>query len=222
MAALYLRGGEPTTALRQRFWYFLVAQLNLSNFAGHNDWRIPTLTELQSIVDTSAPGCGVFLPFPCAPAAFNNNCTPGCTVNDLQLHRHGRILDGYYRHRPHLGAKFRMDGGLQLWQRIQRRQGGPQLRRRAGSAVGLVIRRYAAKKTPAGKDSVRRRRHRDRQRGGATGVTVLCALGCSVTRTTPRRCHCAGRPARKIRTCTDRQVSTDGGSQSWYRDTNDP
>jgi hypothetical protein len=41
--------------------------LQLSGFAGHSDWRIPTLAELHTIVG------GV-------PPAFNNSCAPGCTV----------------------------------------------------------------------------------------------------------------------------------------------
>ena len=42
-------------------------------FAGHRDWRIPNVNELQSLVDYE----------PATPAidpAFNNGCTSGCTV----------------------------------------------------------------------------------------------------------------------------------------------
>ncbi len=52
-----------------------LAQLNTSPcFAHHCDWRIPNVKELQSIVDyeTYLPPVG---------AAFNNNCSPGCTVD---------------------------------------------------------------------------------------------------------------------------------------------
>jgi hypothetical protein len=69
---------------RSTIWQWL-NQLNASNFAGHSDWRIPTsggdpagssgeLAELESILD---PNCTIG---PCELAAFNNNCTPGCTV----------------------------------------------------------------------------------------------------------------------------------------------
>lgn len=47
---------------------------------GYTDWRLPTLVELQTILDTSVPGCGVS-PFttPCVDPIFNTNCTAGCT-----------------------------------------------------------------------------------------------------------------------------------------------
>jgi len=41
-------------------------------FAGHCDWRLPTLPELLTIVDTSR--------FPTVPAIFDTNCTLDCTV----------------------------------------------------------------------------------------------------------------------------------------------
>jgi hypothetical protein len=70
--------GIPTT-----IWDWLV-QLNASNFAGHSNWRIPSVgqdggtTELETIDNTSALSCGSGPP--CVPAAFNVGCTPGCTV----------------------------------------------------------------------------------------------------------------------------------------------
>ena len=45
-------------------------------FAGHCDWRIPNVKELQSIVDYEIP-----FPGPAVTAAFNTNCVAGCTVN---------------------------------------------------------------------------------------------------------------------------------------------
>ncbi|MCL2448882.1 MAG: DUF1566 domain-containing protein [Polyangiaceae bacterium] len=61
-------GGAPLTIFQ---W---VAQLNEQKFAGHGDWRIPNIKELQSIVDYET-----FLPP--VDAAFNSHCASGCTVD---------------------------------------------------------------------------------------------------------------------------------------------
>jgi hypothetical protein len=40
-------------------------------FAGHCDWRLPSIVELQGILDFSAPGCGSGIPpLPCIDPAF--------------------------------------------------------------------------------------------------------------------------------------------------------
>ena len=52
-----------------------LAQLNASPcFAHHCDWRIPNVKELQSIVDYETY-------LPPVDAAFNNNCSLGCSVD---------------------------------------------------------------------------------------------------------------------------------------------
>src|SRR5207245_11282235 len=48
-----------------------VAALNALNFAGHNDWRLPNVRELQSIVNYQTFN-------PIVSSAFNTNCAPGC------------------------------------------------------------------------------------------------------------------------------------------------
>lgn len=50
-----------------------VAGLNAANFAGHNDWRLPNVKELQSIVNYENVS-------PAVSPAFNTGCAPGCTV----------------------------------------------------------------------------------------------------------------------------------------------
>jgi hypothetical protein len=50
-----------------------VAGLNAANFAGHNDWRLPNVKELLSIIEYQS--------FPAVPSAFHNaSCIPGVSV----------------------------------------------------------------------------------------------------------------------------------------------
>ena len=50
-----------------------VAALNTAAFAGHTDWRLPNQRELESILDFANSN-------PAVAPAFNNACTPGCSV----------------------------------------------------------------------------------------------------------------------------------------------
>jgi uncharacterized protein DUF1566 len=50
-----------------------VAELNKANFAGHDDWRLPNLRELESIVDYVYHD-------PVVAPAFNHDCKRGATV----------------------------------------------------------------------------------------------------------------------------------------------
>ena len=52
---------------------YKIAILNQERFAGHDDWRVPNVTELQSIVSYGAVG-------PAVDPAFNNGCAQWCTV----------------------------------------------------------------------------------------------------------------------------------------------
>ena len=66
-------------------WQWL-NQINGTSFAGHDDWRIPTIgrdggaPQLETIVDTSVAGCGGGVP--CIAPSFNTNCADGCAAND--------------------------------------------------------------------------------------------------------------------------------------------
>ncbi len=50
-----------------------IAGLNTASFAGHGDWRLPNVKELQSIVNYQNG-------FPSVSAAFNTGCVASCTV----------------------------------------------------------------------------------------------------------------------------------------------
>jgi len=50
-----------------------IAGLNTANFAGHNDWRLPNVKELESILNYENAN-------PSVSTEFNAACVPGCTV----------------------------------------------------------------------------------------------------------------------------------------------
>src|SRR5439155_20775304 len=49
-----------------------VATLNSASFAGNNDWRLPNVKEVQSIMNYENA-------YPPLSTAFNTGCTAGCT-----------------------------------------------------------------------------------------------------------------------------------------------
>jgi hypothetical protein len=60
------------------FSNFLDTLNTLPCFAGHCDWRLPELAELQGIIDLGAAGCGTGQP--CVASVFNSSCMAGCSV----------------------------------------------------------------------------------------------------------------------------------------------
>ena len=64
-AALRLYIGQPDTpSTPSRADWTVAADLNTASFAGHTDWRVPTLQELQGILDyTDATGPAVNVAF---------------------------------------------------------------------------------------------------------------------------------------------------------------
>ncbi len=80
--------GSPYNPDGTAFTVFLATLNTPPCFAGHCDWRLPTsagccgyptgqAAELESILAAQYPNC---TSSPCVPAAFNTNCTPGCSV----------------------------------------------------------------------------------------------------------------------------------------------
>ncbi|HIJ78582.1 MAG: DUF1566 domain-containing protein [Desulfobulbaceae bacterium] len=59
---MWQRGGCDLTTIRNVHKY--VAELNRTRFAGHNDWRLPTLEEAMSLLENKVNGKGVYL-HPC-------------------------------------------------------------------------------------------------------------------------------------------------------------
>jgi hypothetical protein len=65
---------EPYTMNGTMVTEFLATLNRAPCFAGHCDWRIPNVKELQSIVDYEVP-----YPGPTVNAAFHTNCVAGCS-----------------------------------------------------------------------------------------------------------------------------------------------
>ena len=71
-------GSSPYTMNGTMVTTFLATLNTAPCFAGHCDWRIPNLKELQSIVKYEIPSPG-----PTVHSAFNTGCASGCTVDGV-------------------------------------------------------------------------------------------------------------------------------------------
>jgi len=49
-----------------------ITELNSTSFAGHDDWRLPNLFELETLINLGANG-------PATYSAFNSDCAPSCS-----------------------------------------------------------------------------------------------------------------------------------------------
>ena len=64
---------DRDTAMNWTAAFTKVGSLNSGSFAGHNDWRLPNVKELESILNYAIVN-------PPVSSAFSNGCVPSCTV----------------------------------------------------------------------------------------------------------------------------------------------
>lgn len=91
-----------------------IDQVNASNFAGHNDWRIPNVRELASLVDYS-----VGYPDVAMSTLFNTNCglhsigNAGCDVTTCSCT--GRLADYWTSSTLALGGGLASNNGWSIY-----------------------------------------------------------------------------------------------------------
>ena len=61
-----------------------MAALNSTSFGGHDDWRLPSLFELQTLLDRGTYARAMY-------SAFNTGCAAACTVTTCN-----RTVSSYY------------------------------------------------------------------------------------------------------------------------------
>ena len=121
-----------------------VATLNGTTFAGHADWRLPNLRELQSIANYQNA-------LPAVSPAFNNNCSSGCPVTTCSCTYNGDYWSSTSEALSPSHAWFvdfqdglLATGGKTGTEPVRAVRGGstscPLPRRRVGTAVGASSR----------------------------------------------------------------------------------
>jgi hypothetical protein len=69
--------GAPFNGDGEVYTTFLIDGLNTPGFAGASDWRLPTITELNTILLPQEYPCATS---PCVPSEFDSGCVPGCAA----------------------------------------------------------------------------------------------------------------------------------------------
>jgi hypothetical protein len=80
---------DATFSWPDAFTVFIATLNTAPCFAGHCDWRLPNVKELQSIVNYDNIS-------PAVSSAFNNSCVSGCTVLTCSCTTSSPTV-GYYR-----------------------------------------------------------------------------------------------------------------------------
>jgi hypothetical protein len=83
-----------------------IQDLNEASFAGHNDWRVPTIKELQTLVNYSAFNPATF-------GGFSTECLAGCDVTECSCTKSSTYWTSTsVQNAPQLGWAVQMQSGI--------------------------------------------------------------------------------------------------------------
>jgi hypothetical protein len=97
--------------------FHYVAGLNAVNFAGHSDWRLPNVRELQSIIDYGRIG-------PAVAPAFNDCANGSCTVSGSYWSSTSAVASPILGWRVNFYDGFQLVGGKGFTMRVRAVRGG--------------------------------------------------------------------------------------------------